>query len=87
MKARILIVDMKPDALELIETNLKGAGFETLRANNGAQALTQARTAAPALVVLDVMLPEMDGLEICKSCGRRHGAHAHPHADGQGGGN
>ncbi|MGA3182854.1 MAG: response regulator [Verrucomicrobiota bacterium] len=66
MKAKILVVDDEPDALELIETNLKAAGYEALSATNGQQALAKARAAMPALIILDVMLPEVDGLEVCK---------------------
>ena len=70
MKTKILIVDDEPDALELIEVNLKGAGFDVLRAASGREALEKARTALPALILLDIMLPEMDGLEVCKSLRR-----------------
>ncbi|MGD0413705.1 MAG: response regulator [Verrucomicrobiota bacterium] len=67
MKTKILVVDDEPDARELIEVNLKGAGFDVLTAADGRHALEKARAALPALVVLDVMLPEVDGLEVCKS--------------------
>jgi DNA-binding response OmpR family regulator len=70
MKTKILVVDDEPDALELIEVNLKGAGFDVLSAASGRQALEKARAALPALVLLDVMLPEVDGLEVCKSLRR-----------------
>jgi two-component system phosphate regulon response regulator PhoB len=70
MKTRILVVDDEPDALELIEVNLKAAGYEVLGAANGRQALEKARAAQPALVLLDVMLPEVDGLEVCKNLRR-----------------
>jgi two-component system phosphate regulon response regulator PhoB len=70
MKAKILVVDDEPDALELIEVNLKGAGFDVLSAANGRQALEKARATLPALILLDVMLPEVDGLEVCKSLRR-----------------
>jgi len=67
MKTKILVVDDEPDALELIEVNLKVAGFEVISAANGRVALDKARAAAPALILLDVMLPEVDGLEVCKN--------------------
>ncbi len=70
MKTKILVVDDEPDALELIEVNLKGAGFDVLSAANGRQALEKARATQPALVLLDVMLPEVDGWEVCKSLRR-----------------
>jgi two-component system phosphate regulon response regulator PhoB len=70
MKPKILVVDDEPDARELIEVNLKGAGFDVLSAATGRQALEKARAALPALVLLDVMLPELDGLEVCRSLRR-----------------
>ena len=66
MKPIILVVDDEPDAVELIEFNLKGAGFQVKSARDGAEALAKARFVLPSLIVLDVMLPEMDGFEICK---------------------
>jgi two-component system phosphate regulon response regulator PhoB len=66
MRAKILVVDDEPDLLELIDTNLTAAGFDVVLTSNGADALEQARHLAPQLILLDVMLPEMDGLEICK---------------------
>jgi two-component system phosphate regulon response regulator PhoB len=66
-KERILVVDDEPDLLELIEVNLKGAGYEVLVAANGTDGLKMARQTIPELIVLDVMLPEMGGLEVCKS--------------------
>lgn len=70
MKAKILVVDDEPDAVELIEVNLKTAGYDVLVADDGREALQKARAAAPDLILLDVMLPEMDGLEVCKSLRR-----------------
>jgi two-component system phosphate regulon response regulator PhoB len=65
-KSKILIVDDELDTLELIAFNLKNAGYETLTAEDGAEALATVRRQPPALIVLDVMLPELDGLEVCK---------------------
>lgn len=70
MKTRILVVDDEPDALELIEFNLRQAGYEVTTAADGAEALRKARTGIPGLIVLDVMLPELDGLEVCKALRR-----------------
>jgi two-component system phosphate regulon response regulator PhoB len=70
MKAKILAADDEPDALELIEVNLKSAGYEVLLAADGREALRKARAAMPDLILLDVMLPEMDGLEVCKALRR-----------------
>ena len=66
MKPTILVVDDEPDAVDLIEFNLKNAGFQVKTASDGAEALATARSVLPSLIVLDVMLPEMDGFEICK---------------------
>jgi len=70
MKAKILAADDEPDALELIEVNLKNAGYDVLVAADGREALHKARAALPDLILLDIMLPEMDGLEVCKALRR-----------------
>jgi two-component system phosphate regulon response regulator PhoB len=70
---KILVVDDEPDAVELIEFNLKGAGYEVMTAADGSEALKKARASVPDLIVLDLMLPEVDGLEVCKIL-RRDGA-------------
>ena len=67
MKPRILVVDDEPEAVELVEFNLKQAGYAVTTAADGAEALKKARSQTPDLIVLDVMLPEMDGFEICKT--------------------
>ena len=67
MKPRILVVDDEPEAVELVEFNLKQAGYAVSTAADGAGALKKARAQVPDLIVLDVMLPEMDGFEICKT--------------------
>jgi DNA-binding response OmpR family regulator len=59
-------VDDEPEAVELVEFNLKKAGFDVITATDGAQALKKTRSAKPDLIVLDLMMPEMDGLEVCK---------------------
>lgn len=66
VNSKILVVDDESDAVELISFNLKNAGFEVISAVDGAEAIRKARTFGPHLVVLDVMLPEIDGLEVCK---------------------
>ncbi|MSR42812.1 MAG: response regulator transcription factor [Pedosphaera sp.] len=66
VKQKILVVDDEPDALELIEFNLRAAGFDVLTAADGAEALKKVKQNPPALVLLDLMLPEVDGLEVCK---------------------
>ncbi len=66
MKSKILVVDDEPDVLDLVTYNLTQAGFQTLTAVDGAEALRKARSASPDLILLDLMLPELDGLEVCK---------------------
>jgi len=66
VKPKIMVVDDEPDALELIEFNLKQAGYDVVTAGDGAAALKKARSASPDLVILDIMLPEIDGFEVCK---------------------
>jgi two-component system phosphate regulon response regulator PhoB len=66
MKPKILAVDDEPDALELIQVNLVGAGFTVVTAVDGGQAIKKARAVLPKLIILDLMLPEVDGLEVCK---------------------
>lgn len=60
------MVDDEPDVLDLVTYNLTEAGFQTDTAADGAEALRKARSIAPDLILLDLMLPEMDGLEVCK---------------------
>jgi phosphate regulon transcriptional regulator PhoB len=67
MKPKILVVDDEPDALELIQYNLKAAGYDVVTAADGEEALKKARASSPSLIILDVMLPEVDGLEVCKT--------------------
>jgi two-component system phosphate regulon response regulator PhoB len=63
---RILVADDEPDVLQLVSGNLKNAGYNVLKAEDGLTALNQARDTLPSLIVLDLMLPEMSGLEVCK---------------------
>ena len=78
MKPKILIVDDEPDALEVLGFKLKEAGYLPLFAKDGARAITVARDERPALIVLDLMLPEVDGLEVCKILRRDPGTAAIP---------
>ena len=66
MHTKILVVDDELAALELIEFNLKAAGYEVVTAADGNEGLQKARTVLPGLILLDVMLPEIDGMEVCK---------------------
>jgi two-component system phosphate regulon response regulator PhoB len=66
MKQKILVVDDEPEAVELVGFNLKQAGYDVISAADGDEALKKAKAQLPALVVLDWMLPEMEGVEVCK---------------------
>src|SRR5580704_10184396 len=66
MRQKILIVDDEPDIIELLTFNLKAEGYEVITAVNGLEALNQARAALPDLIVLDLMIPELDGLAVCE---------------------
>ena len=63
---RILVVDDEADILNLLSYNLKKAGFEALLAKDGPEAIGLARSKRPDLVILDIMLPDMDGTEVLK---------------------
>ncbi len=72
-KQRILVVDDDSNIAELICLYLVKEGFETERAHNGKEALKQIQKFSPNLVILDVMMPEMDGYETCREI-RKQGA-------------
>jgi two-component system phosphate regulon response regulator PhoB len=63
---KVLVVDDEQDAVDLVAFNLTQAGFQVVTATDGVEALDEARKHQPDLVVLDVMMPELDGLEVCK---------------------
>lgn len=64
-KEKILLVDDEPDILEIVGYNLKKEGYDVTTADNGKDAITLAKEILPDLVILDVMMPEMDGMETC----------------------
>jgi two-component system, OmpR family, response regulator len=63
---RVLVVDDEPNIRDLVEVALRFHGFEVTTAATGAEALDRARDAGPRLIVLDVMLPDLDGFEVCR---------------------
>lgn len=63
---RILIVDDEPDILEFLKYNLTKEGFETHTSQNGTEVFSLAEKIKPHLILLDIMMPEMDGVEVCK---------------------
>lgn len=66
MKARVLVVDDEESLVKLITHNLNREGYDTLTASDGNEAWAIIKTEAPDLILLDLMLPGMDGLEICR---------------------
>lgn len=65
-KARILIVDDEEDILEVLSYNLSKEGYDVATAGDGASALKKAGEFNPHLIILDIMMPEMDGIEVCQ---------------------
>ena len=61
----VLIIEDEPSLVEVLSYNLEKEGFEVLTANNGRDGLERARSALPDLVILDLMLPLIDGLQVC----------------------
>ena len=66
VKQKILIVDDEPDILELIEYNLKKEGYQVFLASNGQDGISVAKKVQPDLIILDIMMPKMDGIEACR---------------------
>ncbi|TYP99888.1 two-component system alkaline phosphatase synthesis response regulator PhoP [Tenacibaculum adriaticum] len=63
---KILLVDDEPDILEIVGYNLKSEGYQVFTANNGAEGVKLAKKITPHLILLDIMMPEMDGIEACE---------------------
>lgn len=66
MQHKILVVDDEPDIVELIAYNLEAEGYAVITATSGMEALNRARAILPDLIVLDLMLPELDGISVCE---------------------
>jgi two-component system phosphate regulon response regulator PhoB len=66
MSERILIVDDEPDIVELLEYNLRQSGYAIVTARDGASALAEVRRQRPDLILLDLMLPDISGTEVCR---------------------
>ncbi|MBK5093325.1 MAG: response regulator [Actinobacteria bacterium] len=66
MVAKILVVDDDPDIRDVLEALLEGEGFEVVLANNGEQALEAVKSENPDLMILDLLMPAMDGFAVCK---------------------
>ncbi len=63
---KILLVDDEPDILEIVGYNLSSEGYKVITAKNGAEGVKKAKKEKPHLIILDVMMPEMDGIEACE---------------------
>ncbi len=63
---KILLVDDEPDILEIVGYNLKNEGYQVFTASNGAEGVKVAKKVIPHLILLDIMMPEMDGIEACE---------------------
>ncbi|MCF8273783.1 MAG: response regulator transcription factor [Flavobacteriaceae bacterium] len=64
---KILLVDDEPDILEIVGYNLSNEGYQIFTAENGIEAVKKAKKELPHLIILDVMMPEMDGIEACEN--------------------
>lgn len=65
-KKKVLIVDDEPDIREILEYNLKQAGYQVSKAKNGEEAVEKAKKETPDLILMDIMMPKMDGVEACR---------------------
>ncbi|MEW5895538.1 MAG: response regulator [Candidatus Omnitrophota bacterium] len=72
MSIKVLLVDDEPDILYVISFRLGKAGFDVITAANGADALAVVDKEEPDVVLLDVMMPGMDGFEVCKEMKKNH---------------
>ena len=70
---KILLVDDEPDILEIVGYNLSAEGYEVFTAKNGMEGVAKAKKKKPHLIILDVMMPEMDGIEACEIIRRTEG--------------
>ena len=64
---KILLVDDEPDILEIVGYNLTQEGYQVVTAANGREAIAKAKKHLPQLIIMDVMMPEMDGMEACEA--------------------
>jgi DNA-binding response OmpR family regulator len=66
-RPRILVVDDEPDLVAVLRHGLEADGFEVISAGDGEEGLKRARDDRPALIVLDLMLPKLDGYKVCRA--------------------
>ncbi len=77
-KKTILVVDDEKDLLDLIEYNLKKEGYEVLKADNGLDGISLTKQKVPDLIILDVMMPHMNGIEVCEVLRKNENLHKTP---------
>ena len=65
-RQRILVVDDEPDIVETLSFRLEAAGYDVISASDGLEGLEKARSEEPDLIILDLMLPKMDGYQVCR---------------------
>ena len=70
---KILLVDDEPDILEIVSYNLKKEGYKIYTAKNGVEGFKIAKKVVPHLIILDIMMPEMDGIDTCEKSERLKG--------------
>ncbi len=70
---KILLVDDEPDILEILRYNLSAEGYTVFTASNGVEGVAKAKKKTPHLIILDVMMPEMDGIEVCEIIRKTNG--------------
>jgi len=68
LNPKILVVDDSAFEIQLVDYILQENNYQTVLANNGSEALEIIKTLTPALILLDIMLPDINGFEVCKSC-------------------
>ena len=69
---KILVVDDERDILEILSYNLKKEAYQVFTANNGGEAVAKAKEVKPTLIILDIMMPQMDGVEVCRTIRANH---------------
>jgi two-component system alkaline phosphatase synthesis response regulator PhoP len=74
MPAKILVVDDEPDTVTLLGMTLTRAGYTVLKATSGREGLTLALSERPDLLILDIMMPDLNGLDLLKTLRAEHGA-------------
>jgi two-component system, OmpR family, alkaline phosphatase synthesis response regulator PhoP len=78
LQQKILLVDDEPDILEFLSYNFRKKEFNVITANNGLEGITKAQTEMPDIIVSDIMMPTMNGIELCKYIRNNSGTNLTP---------